>query len=170
MSYSNKLLGNFYSLHFDELSRFLSRRVSTSDAAAELTQDVFVRLAEKGKDIDSIRHPRGYLYRSAKNLAVDAWRLAEEQATVVFEDDAVSDAVDSPETILQHRETLATLLEAIENLPPRCREVFLLHRFEDLSYPAIAERMGISVSAVEKQMMRAMKACRHALEPAKRRA
>jgi RNA polymerase sigma factor (sigma-70 family) len=168
MSYSNKLLGNFYSLHFDELSRFLSRRVSTPDSAAELTQDVFVRLAEKGEGIDSIRHPRGYLYRSAKNMAVDAWRVAEEQATVVFEDDAVLDAVDSPETILQHRETLAVLLEAIENLPPRCREVFLLHRFEEMSYPAIAERLGISVSAVEKQMMRAMKACRHALEPARR--
>jgi RNA polymerase sigma factor (sigma-70 family) len=123
---------------------------------------------EKGEAIDGIRHPRGYLYRSAKNLLVDSWRTAAEQSTAVYDDEAESDAVDSPEIILQHRETLALLLAAIENLPPRCREVFLLHRFEDLNYEEIAMRLDIGVSAVEKQMMRAMKACRLAICGAKK--
>jgi RNA polymerase sigma factor (sigma-70 family) len=170
MSDSNKLLGNFYALHFDELSRYLSRRTGTAEAAADLTQEVFARMVEKGERIECIRHPRGYLFRSAKNLMVDSWRSTDEQSAGVYDDETESDAVNSPETILQHRESLALLLQAIETLPPRCREVFLLHRFEDMSYEEIAERLDIGVSAVEKQMMRAMKACRLAIGGAKGRA
>jgi len=170
MSDSNKLLGSFYSLHFDELSRYLSRRTGGADTAADLTQEVFARLVEKGGEVEAIRHPRGYLFRSAKNLMADSWRTADEHTAAVSEDDAIFDAVESPEAILQSRESLAVLLEAIENLPPRCREVFLLHRFEELSYEEIAGRLGIGVSAVEKQMMRAMKACRLAIGGGKGRA
>lgn len=166
MSESNKLLGNIYALHFDELSRYLSRRTGAAETASDLTQEVFARMVAKGGTVDGIRHPRGYLYRSAKNLMTDSWRSKESQ-TVEFEDEA-GGAADSPETILQHRETLAQLFDAIESLPPRCREVFLLHRFEDMSYPEIATRLGITVSAVEKQMMRAMKVCRAALAGTKK--
>lgn len=163
MSDSNKLLGSFYALHFEELSRFLSRRTGTVEAATDLTQEVFARLVEQGGAIDGIRHPRGYLFRSAKNLMVDSWRGNEERGSEAFEDESLAGASDSPETILQHRETLAQLLATIENLPPRCKEVFLLHRFEEMNYAEIATHLDISVSAVEKQMMRAMKACRAAL-------
>lgn len=171
MSNLNKLLGNFYLLHFEELSRFLSRRVATTDTADDLTQEVFTRLAERGEQIEDIRHPRGYLYRSAKNLVIERWRLSGEQVAGRFEEEALaSDTEGSPETILQQRQTLALMMTAIEELPPRCREVFLLHRFDGLSYPQIAEQLDISVSAVEKQMMRAMKACRNALEQTGKRA
>lgn len=165
MANFNKLLGNIYLLHFEELSRFLTRRVNTAEAAADLTQEVFTRIAEHGEQVENIRHPRGYLYRSAKNLVVETWRSSDEQIADVFEEEELtSDAELSPEIILQQRQTLDLMLTAIEELPPRCREVFLLHRFEGLSYPQIAEQLDISVSAVEKQMMRAMKACRKALE------
>ena len=170
MSNPNKLLSNFYSLHFEELNRFLMRRVATADAAADMAQEVFVRMVERGEQIENIRHPRGYLYRSAKNLVVETWRSAGAPTSdAPAEEDSASGAEESPEAILQQRQTLALMLEAIEVLPPRCREVFLLHRFEGLSYPQIAGQLDISVSAVEKQMMRAMKACRSALEQGGRR-
>ena len=47
-------------------------------------------------------------------------------------------------------------LEALDQLPPRCRQVFLLQRYDDLTYTSIAKRLSISVSAVEKHMMRAL--------------
>jgi len=165
-----KLLAHFYRLHFDELNRFVARRAPSVDAAADMTQEMFTRLMERGEQISDIRHPRGYLYRSAKNLVVESWRSSGEQVGDVLSEDLSLDGSASPETILQHRETLALLLEAIEALPPRCKEVFVLHRFDELSYSEIAERLDISVSAVEKQIMRAMKACRLALEPKKGRA
>lgn len=165
MSNLNKLLGSFYCLHFDELNRFLVRRVATQEGAADLTQEVFTRLLERGEKIEDIRHPRGYLYRSARNLVVETWRSPNQELEFIETiEDWEHDSSDSPEDILQHRQTLSLLLTAIENLPPRCREVFLLHRFEGLSYPQIAAQLEIGVSAVEKQMMRAMKACRSAFE------
>ncbi|MDD2700991.1 MAG: sigma-70 family RNA polymerase sigma factor [Sideroxydans sp.] len=162
MSDLNKLLGNIYALHFDELSRYLSRRTGAAEVASDMTQEVFARMVEQRASVEEIRHPRGYLFRAAKNMLVDNWRGGEGLA-VELNEEAVCEMEDSPESILQRRETLAQLQAVIEDLPPRCKEVFLLHRFEDMSYIEIAERLDITVSAVEKQIMRAMKACRAAL-------
>jgi len=163
MSNLNKFLDFFYCPHFDGLNRFLVRRVTTPEGAADLTQEVFTRILERGDKIEEIRHPRGYLFRSAKNLAAELWRAPNQEFVEAIED-WEHGLSDSPEDILHHRQTLSALLTAIENLPPRCREVFLLHRFEGMSYPEIATQLGIGISAVEKQMMRAMKACRNAFE------
>jgi RNA polymerase sigma-70 factor (ECF subfamily) len=55
------------------------------------------------------------------------------------------------------RERLKRIREAIANLPPRTRDVFVLHRFEDMTYKSIADGLGISVSAVEKRIIVALK-------------
>ena len=57
---------------------------------------------------------------------------------------------------------------AIDDLPARCREIFLLNREQELSYSAIAATLGISIKTVETQMSRALKALRAALEPLRR--
>ena len=63
----------------------------------------------------------------------------------------------SPERVLLGRERLAKATQIMRGMPPRTREVFLLHRFEEMTYPAIARSLGISVSAVEKHIMIALK-------------
>src|SRR5690606_19495356 len=74
----------------------------------------------------------------------------------------VSEALD-PARIYASREQLARVTAAIEALPPRCREVFLLYRFEGLDQATIASRLAISRNMVEKHVIRAMRACRAAL-------
>lgn len=63
----------------------------------------------------------------------------------------------SPERILLGKERLAKATQIMHGMPPRTREVFLLHRFEEMTYPAIGAALGISVSAVEKHIMIALK-------------
>jgi RNA polymerase sigma factor (sigma-70 family) len=54
------------------------------------------------------------------------------------------------------KQTLDQLAAALRELPPRTREAFIFHRFEEMTYPAIAERMGISINGVEKLIKRAL--------------
>jgi RNA polymerase sigma factor (sigma-70 family) len=62
----------------------------------------------------------------------------------------------SPERVILDQEALDRVIAAIQRLPERTREVFLLHRFEEMTCSAIAKQMGLSISAIEKHIMRAL--------------
>jgi len=64
----------------------------------------------------------------------------------------------TPERVLSDRETLEQVVKAIADLPSRTRDIFVLHRFEEMSCNSIAEQLGLSVSAVEKHIMKALRA------------
>jgi RNA polymerase sigma factor (sigma-70 family) len=63
----------------------------------------------------------------------------------------------SPERVLQGREQMARAMAALNELPERTRRVFILVRFEEMSYKLVAQRLGVSVSAVEKHVMKALR-------------
>lgn len=158
-------IARLYRQHCAELVRFLSRRLACRDQAADLVHELFARLLARESSVAGIRHDRGFLFGSARFLAAEArrsprWR---ESGAGIEAPDEEPGAPD-PETLLAHREQATRLLHAISRLPPRCREAFILHRFDGLSYPEVAERLGISASAVEKHMMHALDICRAALD------
>ena len=98
--------------------------------------------------IDKLRHPR---QRTP--------HLTEESVL-----DSLSTSAPSPESIVEARERLALLQAAIAELPPKCRRVFLLHKFASLSHNEIATRLGISRNMVEKHIIKAMTHCRTRLD------
>jgi RNA polymerase sigma-70 factor (ECF subfamily) len=107
------------------------------------------------KVIDPVR----YVLRIARNFRIDRRRKSrrEEQLFEPSVDSALfADDRPAPERALSDKKSLAGVLAAIDRLPPRCRQAFLLHRFENLSYTAVAHCMGISISAVEKHIAEAM--------------
>ncbi|HVJ41565.1 MAG TPA: sigma-70 family RNA polymerase sigma factor [Dongiaceae bacterium] len=107
----------------------------------------------------AIVNPRNYLYRIAANLAVDHQRHENHGVEVCAEPDrvaAVADPAPSPESIVAHRGELRQLLQAIDRLPPRCREVFLLTKLHGLSYAEVAVRLGISKNTVMVHMTNAL--------------
>lgn len=151
-------------VHYQDLLRLLTRRLGCASLAADVVQDLCVRLRELGGDASAaIANPRAYLFRMAGNLATDHQRRAR-AIRRHLSPDPVPDALacDRPtaDDVLHQRQRLLALRAAIDALPPRCREVFLLHRFTGLSHPEIARRLGISVSMVEKHVQRAMAQCR----------
>lgn len=156
-------IANLYRLHFGELQRYLSSRVASRELAADLVQELFLRLLARDGSVANITHERGFLFASARNLAAEARRSPRWHDHALPEaptEDGIGEVAPPPEIILQDKQDVAQLLEVVANLPPRCREAFILHKFDGLSYPEVASRLGISVSMVEKHLMRAMDDCR----------
>lgn len=141
------------------LSR-LARRLGSHAVAADLVQDIFLRLWERPQV--PLDDAGAYLGRSANNALIDhvrAERVRRSYAENVLPEQ-YAPAVPSPQDIVAARQELRRLDEVIRALPERTRHVFLLNRVHGKSYAEIAMAMGISRSAVEKHVARAVAACR----------
>jgi len=148
-----------------ELLNFLNRQVNDRDAAADLAQESFVRVLAVQHNGQAVANARALLYRTARNLVIDQHR----RSAVRRHDDlgALPEAEHppaplhlQPEEALASQQVLRAYVATIEALPPRCREAFVLHVFDELTHAQIAERMGISASMVEKHVVRGMVACK----------
>ncbi len=153
------------------LERFLTRKLDNPADAAEVAQETFIRLYRL-EHPDQLDNARAFLFQVASNLAVDQlrrrslhFRFLKAEIRDIGEGDVAEGSVDSasPEQILASREKLARIYEAVDRLPEKCRQAFLLHRSSGLSYGDIARELGVSVSSVEKYILQALKECRKAL-------
>ena len=146
-----------------DLKSFVKRRIDGHGVVDvdDIVQEAFLRIATH-RGAEKIKNPRGFLFRIARNLIFDTLRRGKVRYYYARSESAI--AVDhsslqksgSAEQAVSSREDLELILQAIETLPPRCKQVFLLQRDEELSYARIAERMGISESMVQKHMSKAL--------------
>lgn len=139
------------------LRTYFAKRAGPNDAE-DLVQEVFLRLQTKatGEPIDNVK---GYLFRIAQNVLASRARygMAKGRPLQTPFDSAVELIEDiSPERILLGKLDYARAIVAIKTLPPRAQTAFLLHRFEEMTYPMIAKRMGIKLDAVKALMSRAL--------------
>lgn len=144
----------------------LYRIVRCKETAIDLAQETYLRLVAVA-GTQPIPYPRAFLFRTATNLALDHLRKEKTRIRLSASlDDAaqVPSELPSAERALFDKQRFKIFLAAIDALPSRCREVFLLHRVHDYTYGEIAARLGISESAVEKNIMRALLHCRRALQ------
>jgi RNA polymerase sigma-70 factor (ECF subfamily) len=138
------------------LRRYFSKRAPASDID-DLVQEVFLRVqsARRGGPIVNIE---AYLMTTARHVLVSRHRNRTARCADLHDalDDVPEPANDlSPERIVAARQDCARALAAVRDLPPRARVAFQLHRFEELSYAAIAERMKISRESVKELLHRA---------------
>jgi RNA polymerase sigma-70 factor (ECF subfamily) len=146
------------------LIRFFALRTSSQSEAEDIVQEIYLRIANL--DDASVENPVGYLYRLGTNVMLDRVR-ARQRATV--RDDAYYRTLQagsasephseapSPEAAWLARARLERVLAVVEAMPPRRKQVFVMHKIEGLSYGEIAEKLRISRSAVEKLMMAALR-------------
>ena len=131
--------------------------------AENLIQDVFVTVWEKRATLNPDRSIKSYLYTATKNRALKHLRHEEVKRKNKGKIDLYSVAPYTPEDLISHAETAASIGQAIETLPEKCRLIFKMNRFDHLTYAEIAEVLEVSVKTVEAQMGRALHALRHAL-------
>jgi len=154
-------------LHYARLLRFLRGRGRSADEAADLAQDAFVRMSSA--NIANIRDPGSFLFTTALNLLRDQARSAQtryEAHSVPAEEAQLVCEAPLAERVLDAEQQLAVLEGALQELSPKCRAVFVMFRFDEISQGAIADRCGISVSMVEKYIKQAMNHCQKRLDEA----
>jgi RNA polymerase sigma factor (sigma-70 family) len=133
----------------------LMRRGRSTHEAEDLVQEAWVRLACYAQD-QVVERPEAFLMRTALNLSIDRHRMQVNHGEeVLVEEVVLVDTSPDAEAVLLARERLARLSVCIGRLGEKTREIFLAYRVEELSYREIAERHGLTVSAVEKQVAKA---------------
>ncbi len=132
-------------------------------ARVDLVQESFLILTRVSAQ-QSIAEPRAFLYRTAKNLAVDHLRrhrvIADCARTVEIRYEGTDHSAEQTNVANQ---SLNRLEETLANLPDLTREVFCLIKLDGLSYRESARRLGLSERQVERHLMRAMLRCRENL-------
>jgi len=142
------------------LMRFFQRRSTLFASEAEdLTQEVFLRLLQRSHGDREITRLEGYIFQVASSVLVDRARKAASRGGdhLLFEETAhATEANVRPDRLIEGRQDIEVVKAALRRLPDSPRNAFLLSRFEGLSYAEIAAGMGVSVSSVEKYIMRAL--------------
>jgi len=138
--------------------------VNDIDTAQSLVQDCFIKLWEKRKEADSIKNLSSYLSTMVRNQSIDYLRKAKVMSVAHTKESLQKDNVNTTEQSLLAHEFEEKLVVALSNLPERCRIAFEYSRFENLTYPEIAEKMNITTKAVEALISRSLKILRNDLK------
>lgn len=143
------------------LLRFLRQRLRVKEDAADVAQETYIRMLQY-EGSRAIQSPSSMLFRIAINVTNDL-RRAEHSRCVSsqcsIDGMELSSDRPGPDRELAADQDLERLYRVIAELPPKCRQVFLLSRAQLMTYPQIAEHCGISVKMVEKHISRALAAC-----------
>lgn len=164
MSYRDELIEVFLA-HYDALRRRAERYVRSPQLAADIVQDCYLRIIEHDPSV-RIENPLAFLHRVVGNLAIDRQRETALQIRRVepgpIPEEVVSTAPSAFQIVAGEQE-YDLLRQTIEQLPAKCREVFLLYRASEMTMNEIARSLGISPRTVENHLAHAMKHCRTAL-------
>lgn len=148
------------------LKRYLSSFLRRPEDAEDIAQESFLKVLEAGSK-GEIRYEKAYLYRTARNLALNSLSKKSNQAMDSIEDfldsDVLAQAASLEDDIIaqQHFELFCRAAAA---LPEQCRRVLILRKVYGLSQLEVAQRLGISVSTVEKHLAKGLLRCSQYLE------
>lgn len=141
------------------LLAYFRRRVRDQDDVEDLVQDVFTRIVARDSS-NPVAHLGGYILRTAASVLADRGRrraVRQADLHIAFDAERHGDADLDPERMLSGKQELHAATAALLSLPERTRTVFVLRRLEGYRHGDIAAHLGISVSAVEKHMVRAIR-------------
>lgn len=155
-----------YSIYFPKLVRFAREYVVSIEDAENLVQDLFIYLWERQDLFDSLNNPNAFLFALIKNRSIDFLR---HKLVADNNKESIEDLKDRElqlkmyaleqfdENLLSVDDIEILLNNAINNLPDKCREIFILSRMEGLKYKEIADKLNISTKTVENHIVVALR-------------
>lgn len=153
---------------YQDLKVFLTRKFGCPLLAEDVVHETWLRVQRLSQP-PAVDQPRAYLFKIASNLAIDHLRSEKARTRHISADSIPEDipnGMPTSDTVIDYQQRLAIVRNAVEELPPRCREVFMLHKFEGLSHVEVAGHLGISRNMVEKHIIRGLAHCRDRLRQA----
>ena len=150
-----------FDAYYSALCLFANKYLQDMDLARSLVQQVFIDLWTKRERITVSTSVKSYLYTTVKNRCIDVLRKTKATTEI---SESVENLNQTPfRDLVEEAELNDRINASINQLPEKCREIFLLCRFEGMKYSEIAEKLGISVKTVEMQMGIALKKLRDSL-------
>lgn len=165
---------HFYVSYYAKLVRFAKDYVIYEEDAENITQDVFFCLLEKNDLLNHVENVDSYIYKSVRNKCLDFLKskLIHEKHVAILKSGYESEcdlyyrSCHEYDYELDQEPAVGEIINrAVEALPARCREIFMLSRYEGLKYKEISERLGLSVNTVDVQIGIALKKLRRQLTP-----
>ncbi|MGC4025522.1 MAG: sigma-70 family RNA polymerase sigma factor [Mesorhizobium sp.] len=158
MSGSNIWLLDIFRRHHRDLVRYAARLLGDRDSGEEVVQNTYMRLASRGSESGTIELPKAYVFSAARNAAIDFAARQNQEWLHRVDITEIGDlaATEEPSEALHRRQQIVRMAILLNELPAACRAVFVMNRIEGRRHREIAEQMGISVSMVEKHVVRAM--------------
>jgi RNA polymerase sigma-70 factor (ECF subfamily) len=153
---------HLFRTHFERLCSFARQYVADMDTAQDICQKVFIRLWEKREEMDTSRSITSYLFTSVKNRCLNHIRDHKKYRSHLLDvecgDLEIGLAISEDHFALQ--ELQQRIDKALATLPPKCRQVFEMSRYEQKKYKEIASELDISQKTVEAHMSKAIKLLR----------
>jgi RNA polymerase sigma-70 factor (ECF subfamily) len=157
-------ISQLFENHNSAIVAFLVNRVACPETAQDLSQETYLRLLKKG-EIPHDENIIGYLFRIADRLAIDYLRQTRLPRNNVVElTEALQCPQPQPDELNELRQQCQIVLNAINALPQKCRDVFLLRKIDEFSYNEIARQLGISEKTVQRYLVNAMLHCHYFIE------
>ncbi|WP_317898354.1 RNA polymerase sigma-70 factor [Aurantibacillus circumpalustris] len=145
---------DMYKGHYKMLRNAAENIIGDADSAHDVVQDVFVKLWNRRDEVSAILNVKAYLFRSVINTSLTYLENNKNKTRIGELKIESSGTTDSP---LLTKELEVKIQTALNNLPPKCKAIFALSRFEGLKNKEIAEQLGLSLKTVENQMGIALK-------------
>ena len=163
---ARRLLEDLARRYYKPLLSFFRKRTHNAAEVGDLVQQVFLRLAQY-PGLERIDNPDGYIFQTAANTLRDHYRhqaVREQHSRLESGGEADWGSDFSPERVLQGRQILVRVADAMRQLPQRTRDILMLRCFEGLRHTEIARLQGISTRSVEKHMAKALAYLNRVLE------
>jgi len=148
----------FFDYYYSGLCVYAKNFIVDLNISEEVVQDVFVRFWEKRQNIEIESSVRFYLFRTVYNQCMNLLKHKKIERNYIQNQKSREDNLYEEQWNLYNETELRQALDhAISRLPERCREVFILSRFENLKNKEIAEKLGITEKTVENQISKALR-------------
>jgi RNA polymerase sigma-70 factor, ECF subfamily len=145
---------------------FSNKFLNNHEESKELVQDLFLKIWANRQDINPDESLKSYLYKITQNNCINKLKRNKIQSKYIdiLRLIYVENREFTPYDILLTKEISNTIINSIEKLPPKCKQIFKLSRFDGLKYYEISEKLEISVKTVEGQMSKALEHLRYELK------